>query len=219
MRHWWTLGGLTLAISLALAVAGPAAAGLHNALPADADENPADVFNDNDALFAYTTSDFTGGYVCILHAEAPADRTCDGPAWGDKNRVVGIGSQFTLIEFGDLLPGHWRLQTVDSEGKNGEAGGEFTVVPCPGCDNSISAAAAAQAKASAQGLGSAAGAGVPRLRGQGARRVDFGGRPQHPEGFPPRSPSQLQQRARLRRVGRPRHRRRARAQLRDPDLE
>ena len=83
-----------------------------------------------------------------------ARSTCDAPAWGTKNRIIGIGTQFTLIEFDfGLVPGAWRLQTVNSDGQNGEVGGEFFVEPCNGCDNSISAQAAAQAKAAANQMG------------------------------------------------------------------
>ena len=138
------------------ALASPAVAGLHNAIPADAIGDPNELFVDNDALFAYTTSDIKGGYVCIVPRDAAPSVTCDASAWGGKTRVVGIGTQYTLIEFG-LAPGAWRLQTVDSEGENGEAGGEFFVRPCEeedgDCDNAISLEAASRAKAAARDLG------------------------------------------------------------------
>ena len=57
-----------------LAAPGSALAGLHNAIPFDANEDPADLFNDNDALFAYTTSDIKGGYVCAVHVNTPPRR-------------------------------------------------------------------------------------------------------------------------------------------------
>src|SRR6478735_7917097 len=132
-----------------LAAPGGALAGLHNAIPFDANEDPADLFADNDALFAYTTSDIKGGYVCAVHVNTPPDVGCKA-GWA-KTRIVGIGSSIDLIAFAGGLPaGNWRLETVDSNEENGEAGGEFTVEACPLCDNSISASAAAQAKAAAK---------------------------------------------------------------------
>src|SRR6476659_9454864 len=95
-------GGRLALAALACAAAffvAPASAfaGLHNAILFDASEDPADVFNDNDALFAYTTSDIKGGYVCAVHVNTPPTIGCKS-GWG-KTRVVGIGSTITLMAF------------------------------------------------------------------------------------------------------------------------
>ena len=154
MRLLRLYGGFAVAAALWLALAGPAVAGLHNATPADGSGDPNDQFVDNDALFAYTTTDVDGGYVCVVEADAAPDARCGG--WG-KTRVVGIGTQFTLLEADGLPPGLWRLQTVDEKGKNGEPGGEFFVRPCAegdgDCDNTISLVAVSEAKEAANALG------------------------------------------------------------------
>ncbi len=126
------VGALIVAFVFALALAGTGHAGLHSALPANAFGTPADVFYDNDALFAYTVSDFTGGYVCVVDADAPAwtRRAMQATAWGSKNRVVGIGTEFTLLEGGSLTPGHWRLQTVNSEARTVRSAGSSRSLPC-----------------------------------------------------------------------------------------
>ena len=154
MRRLRLDGGFVLAAALWLALAHPAAAGLHNATPADGSGDPNDQFVDNDALFAYTTTDIDGGYVCVVHADAAPDARCGSRG---RTRVVGIGTQFTLLIGDNLPPGHWRLQTVDEKGKNGEPGGEFFVRPCAeadgDCDNTMSLIAVSEAKEAASALG------------------------------------------------------------------
>ena len=95
MRLLRLYGGFAVAAALWLALAGPAVAGLHNATPADGSGDPNDQFVDNDALFAYTTTDVDGGYVCVVEADAAPDARCGGRG---RTRVVGIGTQFTLLE-------------------------------------------------------------------------------------------------------------------------
>ena len=64
---------------IALTGAEVADTGLYNPIPADASGDPQDLFHDNDALFAYVTSDIKGGSVCVV-AEGAAgsswSRTC-----------------------------------------------------------------------------------------------------------------------------------------------
>ena len=65
---------------------------------------------------------------------------CLMPAWGSSNRVMGIGSSWTLIETPYLRAGHWKLlgrrrleESVDVFSN------DFWVLPCePGaCDRRL----------------------------------------------------------------------------------
>ena len=85
----------------ALVVLAPASqAGLYNPIPMNSEEEPVDQFVDDYALLVYVTSDIKGGRVCIVEAtvEDPADGSCDRPAWGSPNDIVGIGSIIQPIE-------------------------------------------------------------------------------------------------------------------------
>src|SRR5688572_33280639 len=96
-------GALTVVLALmgALLVGMPEAqAALHNPIPMNQDEEPTYDFVDDDALFIYVTSDIAGGRACIVEASVatPGAGSCDTPAWGSPNAIVGIGSIITPLE-------------------------------------------------------------------------------------------------------------------------
>ncbi len=132
----WLLSGLVLPSERALGA-------LHNPIPLNQNEEPTYDFVDDDALFAYVTSDTAGGRVCIVEAsvEDPANGDCDSPAWGTPNVVVGVGSVFTPIEAPTLNPGSWRLLTEDSAFDPTAVSEVFTVTPCDDCSRELALAA------------------------------------------------------------------------------
>jgi PKD repeat protein len=132
--------------------ANPAAAALTNVFPANADgEIYPDDLTVKDSLFVYVTSDLSGGRVCVI--AATGDGSCDRPAWGSPNVIIGIGTVFQLIEGPDLVEGDFRLRT-ESARPAGVPGweeqatsGVFHIGPCgEGCDPTIGAQQAADFK-------------------------------------------------------------------------
>ena len=147
------VAGFALAGGLLPQVIEPAAAALNTPIPADSTGLPADVFFDTDALFVLVVSDFRGGTVCVVSAavESPEGGcAANKAAWSTPNRILGIGTQYVLIEGpdssrGPLRVGDWRLLSENSFGEGTSVGGVFTVLPCDigaGCDPTLGAAAA-----------------------------------------------------------------------------
>ena len=123
------------ALMVAIPSAGPALAALYNPIPMNQYEEPTYDFVDDDALFVYVTSDIKGGTVCIVEASVsqPSEGSCDSPAWGSSNYIVGIGSVIQPIEAPTLNPGQWRLLTEDSIGDPVALSEVFTVLACDTC--------------------------------------------------------------------------------------
>lgn len=118
----------------------PAAAALTSANPADGYGELYPDLTTKDALFAYVTSDTRGGRVCVVAATGTP--SCERPAWGTPNILLGIGTMFTLIEGPDLEVGTWRLHTEnpapDDVWTPGYTSDVFTVRPCDqDCDSTI----------------------------------------------------------------------------------
>jgi PKD repeat protein len=133
-----------------LALAGNAQAGLYNPVPANQFEEPTDTFVDDDAVFAYATSDIKGGSICIVNeADTMETASCESPAWGGSNVVVGIGTVYTIVAGPTLYPGNWRLLTEDSAGNPTGLTDVWTVTACPTCDRSVTDAIVAEWKARA----------------------------------------------------------------------
>ncbi len=154
-RRRLTVGLLALSMlasGITLVDPGPAYAGLFNPIPADFSGDPQDQFVDDDGLFAYTTSDIQGGRICIVNDEVTlataGDFPCNSPAWGSANTVVGIGTQYTLVEGPTLHLGTWRLITENTIGDATGLSIPFTVRACPDCDGSIAGSAVQAFKAS-----------------------------------------------------------------------
>ncbi len=63
----------------------------------------------------------------------PSAGSCDSPAWGSSNYIVGIGSVIQPIEAPTLNPGQWRLLTEDSIGDPVTLSEVFTVLACDAC--------------------------------------------------------------------------------------
>ena len=131
----------------------PAAqAGVYNPQPADLSGDPQESFVDDDALFAYSTVDIRGGQICIVNDEvvSPNQGSCDsGFAWGSPNTIVGLGTNYSLIEAPTLHPGTWRLLSVDSKGKPTGLSQAFTVTACRDCSRRLSQEVVAEWKARA----------------------------------------------------------------------
>ena len=99
---------------LAIAVAWPASANIGGVFPTDEEGGTAiEAIAANQNLFAYALTDVQGGDICIVPAALENPGTgklnCLTPAWGSSNRVMGIGSSWTLIETPYLRAGHWKL--------------------------------------------------------------------------------------------------------------
>jgi streptogramin lyase len=143
-----------VSLAVLVSVAPPAVAGLSNAIPANASGDPTESFTDDEAVFAYVLSDIKGGEVCIVAGtfSEPSGLDCSAEAWGGKNTVVGIGTQFVPIAAPPLKPGTWRLLTTDSEGGSPKLSQPFTVSPCSlgQCDYTIASGILADYKAAAE---------------------------------------------------------------------
>ncbi len=131
----------------------PAQAGLYSPIPADSSSDPQDQFTDADALFAYVLSDIKGGTICVV-AGSFTDFNglgCEAEAWGGKNTVVGIGTQYVLVAGPYLKPGTWRLLSTNEDGEGTGLSEPFTVTPCEGdeCVNTFDQEIVAQWKAKA----------------------------------------------------------------------
>lgn len=148
---------LVLSLALALALAPAASANIGGLFPTDEDGGTAiESISTAQNLFAYTLSDVQGGDVCVVPAalENPGNGSlnCANPAWGSSNRVIGVGSSWTLIEVPYLRAGHWKLLADGgSENSVDVFSNDFTVVPCePGaCDRRLAQETAARYKAAA----------------------------------------------------------------------
>ena len=133
-----------------LALAAPASAGVYNPIPADASGDLQDTFVDDDALFAYATVDIQGGEICIINnVDEMEGQSCERPAWGTSNTIVGIGTTYTLLEAPTLYPGTWRLLAVNSVGEPTALSIPFTVSPCQDCSRAIADSVVAEWKARA----------------------------------------------------------------------
>ena len=96
------MAAFAIALCLSVVVAWPASANLGGVFPTDEDGGTAiEAISSNQNLFAYALTDVQGGDICIVPAakENPADGSldCRDLAWGSSNRVMGIGSSWTLI--------------------------------------------------------------------------------------------------------------------------
>ena len=125
--------------------------------PTDEDGGTAiETISSNQNLFAYALTDIQGGDICIVPAAMANPGTgklnCLTPAWGSSNRVMGIGSRWTLIETPYLRAGHWKLLADGaSENSVDVFSNDFWVIPCePGaCDRRLAQETAARYKAAA----------------------------------------------------------------------
>lgn len=149
-----------LAVGFVTSTPRTAEARLNNPIPFnEATGEPTYEFVDDDALSVYVTSDIAGGRACIVEASTadPAAGSCDVPAWGSPNVIVGIGSIITLLEAPTLLPGNWRILVEDSTGTPTAVSEVFTVTSCDTCSRELSSAVVAGWKARAgdmrEGLG------------------------------------------------------------------
>ena len=132
-------GSLLLAWLFLAISAQTAFAGLYNPIPANAQEDPSFEFTDNEALFAYFTSDVKGGTICVVSGAVtnPDEASCDQPAWGTPNFELTIGLGFSLLEKPPLPPGEWKLLVEDTQKTGHALSPAFLVTPCPGCSHEI----------------------------------------------------------------------------------
>ena len=136
---------LVVASVLSLFVAWPAAANFGGVFPTDEEFGTAiETISTNQNLFAFALTDVQGGDICIKPAalEDPGDGTldCRVPAWGSSNRVMGIGSTWTLIQTPYLRAGHWKLLGDGGSNQSVDVfSNDFWVIPCePGaCDRTL----------------------------------------------------------------------------------
>lgn len=148
---------LTLAVCLSVLVAWPAAANIGGLFPTDEDGGTAiETIASNQNLFAYALTDVQGGDICIKPAamENPGNGSlnCLDPAWGTSNRVMGIGSSWTLIEAPYLRAGHWKLLADGGSKESVDVfSNDFWVLPCePGaCDRRLALQTAQRYKGAA----------------------------------------------------------------------
>ena len=150
-RRLVAAAALCVGVAFALAGAETAPTGIYNPIPADFSGDPQDLFVDDDYLFAYVTSDIKGGRICVVNENATG-ATCDSPAWGDANTIVGIGTVYALIENPTLHVGRWRLLTENSIGERTGLSNVFTVRPCPDCSRELGASVAQEFKNRFRGM-------------------------------------------------------------------
>ena len=139
---------ILVAVSAVVVRPQPVAAGLYGPVPADQNGDPTDTFRSDDALFVFAVSDIKGGRVCVVPPTgALAGLSCDAPAWGEPNTLVGIGTVYSLMEGPYLRVGSWRLLTETIPVDPGEeavplaVSDVFTVSPCDQtCDPTIAQA-------------------------------------------------------------------------------
>jgi hypothetical protein len=108
METRWRRGAamlLALVVAMSAVLVLPprrADAAITNVWPANAEE---DIYPDDltttDGLYAWLTTDTRGGRVCVIPATGPG--SCDHPAFGEPNVVVGIGTMFVLLEGPELV--------------------------------------------------------------------------------------------------------------------
>jgi PKD repeat protein len=148
---------LVIALFLATVVAWPADANIGGVFPTDEDGGTAiEAIASNQNLFAYALTDVQGGDICIVPAALENPGTgklnCLTPAWGSSNRVIGIGSSWTLIETPYLRAGHWKLLADGGSKESVDVfSNDFWVIPCEpdACDRRLAQETAARYKAAA----------------------------------------------------------------------
>ena len=150
-RRLAAAAALCIGVAFALAGAESAPTGIFNPIPADFSGDPQDLFVDDDYLFAYVTSDIKGGRICVV-PENVSGASCDSPAWGDVNTIVGIGTVYALIEDPTLHVGRWRLMTENSIGEPTGFSNVFTVRPCLDCSRELGASVAQEFKNRFRGM-------------------------------------------------------------------
>jgi hypothetical protein len=146
---------MAMVLVMAGCLAAPASARVFTVMPMNAAEEPVEFFLDNEALFAYAVVDQFGGRICIVDADAEGG-SCDKPAWGSANNVLGLGSQIIPIEAPSLKAGEWRL-LGDNESGDDVLSEVFTVHPCvpdenTDCSTTIGQQAVQAYKDAAQGM-------------------------------------------------------------------
>jgi len=145
------------ALTLVATCAPAASANIGGIFPTDDDGGTAiEDISAGQNLWAFTTSDVQGGDVCVVPASLPdpgdGSLNCLNPAWGSSNRIIGVGSSWTLIEVAPLTPGHWKLLADGGSRTSVDVfSNDFTVEPClpAECDTRISQEAAMRYKAAA----------------------------------------------------------------------
>ena len=137
-RRW--IAGVVGALSAGIVVpmaepAQVAQAELHGPIPYNEAVGEIYEFVDDDALSILVRSDLRGGTACVVEAsvEDPADGSCDTPAWGTPNDIIGIGTVITLLQAPSLVPGDWRILVQNSVGEPTEVSEIFTVTACQTC--------------------------------------------------------------------------------------
>jgi uncharacterized repeat protein (TIGR01451 family) len=151
----WILAAVLLLAALASAATAQAAA--TNLIPANAQEEPTDVFTDADGITAIGTSTVRGGIICIVGAAVsdPGDNSldCDHPAFGTPNPFLGVGTFILPIQGPVLKPGTYRLLADgDADGTEPDKLSQpFTITTCDNCDPAPAQSIFADWKASAQG--------------------------------------------------------------------
>ncbi len=152
-RRWSSvLITAVLVLATGLAVAPPAAAQLYGPIPANAASDPTNDFTDQDSIWAYVRSDIAGGFICIVPESATAESGSCAGAPGGKNRLVGIGTLYTLITGHGLPAGNYRLLVENSVEEPTEVSEVFTVTTCPDCPVDPDAATVAAWKAAASAM-------------------------------------------------------------------
>jgi PKD repeat protein len=142
-----------LAALVVLALPAAAQAGLNTPIPANQYEEPTYDFVDDDALFVYVLSDTKGGRVCVVHdVESLDDASCDNPAWGGANTIVGVGTTYSLIAAPPLQVGPWKLLSEDSDHVPQHLSETFYVSACPDCDRTFTNEIVQQWKAKAHDM-------------------------------------------------------------------
>ena len=152
-RRWVAvLATVVLVLAGGLTVGPPASAQLYGPIPANAAGDPTYDFTDQDSIWAYVRSDIAGGTICIVpEATTVETGSCEG-ALGGPNRLVGIGTLYTLISGHGLPADNYRLLVENSAEEATEVGDVFTVTACPDCPPDPDAAIVAAWKAAATAL-------------------------------------------------------------------
>ena len=130
-------------LTITVAPATVAHAGLSNPIPLNGAEEPTDAFTDADALFVAVLSDIKGGTVCVVSAAvtSPGGGSCKHPAWGSPNNIVGLGTVIQPIEAPPLRIGTWKLLSEDTSGNGVGLSDVFSVDACVDCSRELAAAA------------------------------------------------------------------------------
>ena len=117
---------------LALIAVPPAAAQVFNIIPTDENGDPTDSFVTGQALWAYITSDFGGGVICVVSADVDSAQggSCAHPAMGDKVFVGVVLGGWVPVMAPYLEPGSYRLLADNGGPGQDRVSEEFTVSPC-----------------------------------------------------------------------------------------